>query len=104
MENPFHVGQMVVCIKDEWDTIEGPPCLSIPKKGQVLPIFEISGDYLGFKGFYAANGGLSGFHYHGFAPVQDATNLEFSDAEIEEEIETIQHKETAEPCPTPYIL
>lgn len=95
--NPFHVGQMVVCISDEWTLFgNNHKHQCDPKLGLTYTVSDSYLDMVELKECFFA------YEYKAFAPIQDATNLEFSDAEIDQEIETIQHQETAKPCP--YIL
>lgn len=87
--NPLKPGDRVVCIADSWEVLfyKRPDKYSAPKKGDVLIIDEVKDEAVCFEkhnfGVY-----LSYFHHTGFAPVQDATDMEFEDTDMETANET----------------
>ena len=71
-------GDRVVCILHEW---EGSPHYRTPSKGDVLIVFASEGLYIAFEEYPDREGKFLGFNYIGFAPIQDATEMEFEETE-----------------------
>ena len=82
--NPFKPGDLVVCIADSWECtfVKHADKYSSPKKGEILTIYQTDGEDICFEkhnfGIY-----VNYFHHAGFAPVQDATDMQFDDEEIQ---------------------
>jgi hypothetical protein len=82
--NPFKPGDRVVCIADSWKRsfCKHPDKYSAPKKGDVLTVDDVQDEDVCFEkhnaGIY-----INYFHHSGFAPVQDATDMEFEDTDTE---------------------
>lgn len=81
MENPFLIGDRVVCINDQWHCVCGYEYAK-PRKGQCLNVAEVVDEWLGFDEFYGTRGERAGFLYTHFAPVQDATEMESDESEV----------------------
>ena len=79
-QNPFMPGDRVVCIisgSGTWQNPEGTP-MPQPKKGDVFLVESIyEYDYLIFVEIPAKS-----YHYRHFAPIQDATEMEFEETEF----------------------
>ena len=70
--NPFSPGDRVVCIVDgEWSNDLGIPCQQ-PKKNCIYTVFETNEKSISLVGFDP----FHGYDYRGFAPVQDATEMQ----------------------------
>lgn len=75
------VGDRVVCI-DEY--IDGPDHIPSPQKGDVLTVDRVWHDEVGFEKYdHLAPEEQTWFIYWHFAHVQDATEMEYSESEIE---------------------
>lgn len=87
--NPFKPGDRVVCIDEK---IEGPAIVPSPKKGEILKVDEVDGTWLRFYKYDL--GWASFFNYWHFAPVQDATDMEFEDTDTETtNVAAVEHLE-----------
>lgn len=92
--NPFKPGDRVVCLVSSWKMtfVKHDDKYSAPKKGEVLTVDQVEGEDVCFEkhnvGIY-----INFFHHSGFAPVQDATDMEFDDAETADETEVAHVEE-----------
>lgn len=82
--NPFKPGDRVVCLVSSWNTIyEGDPKRnSFPKKGEVLVVDDTRDNLVSFAKHNIGDC-VNWFTACSFAPVQDATDMEFEDTDTE---------------------
>ena len=82
--NPFKPGDLVVCIADSWHIIkeENPLKNSFPKKGEVLTVDNTRINLVSFAK-HNIDDCVNWFTHDSFAPVQDATDMQFDDEEIQ---------------------
>jgi hypothetical protein len=90
--NPFKSGDRVVCLKDDWVHETGPAVNNFPKKGEVMPVKKVYGIYVSFDKYDLSTNDVYFVHWN-FAPVQDATDMEFDDAETADETEVAHVEE-----------
>lgn len=76
-QNPFMPGDRVVCINDNW---VGGVKSKDPKKGEVLTVSKTVSAYVIFDK-YDTDIYQNEYHYSGFAPAKDATDMEFEETE-----------------------
>ena len=82
--NPFKPGDLVVCITDSWYTVseEDASKISLPKKGDILTVYNTRINLVSFAKHNIDNC-VNWFTHDSFAPVQDATDMQFDDEEIQ---------------------
>jgi hypothetical protein len=92
--NPFKSGDRVVCLVSSWNTIFSgdPKRNSFPKKGDVLIVDDTRDNLVSFAN-HNIKGCINWFTHYSFAPVQDATDMEFDDAETADETEVAHVEE-----------
>ena len=79
--NIFSEGQKVVCISEDFPIIEkwstGEETNNKPKKGEILVIDEILGDFLMFNK-YSSEGEINWWKYDRFAPIEETDTSSFN--------------------------
>jgi hypothetical protein len=81
--NRFSEGQRVVCISEDFPIIEkwstGKETNNKPKKGEILVIDEILGDFLMFNKYSSVNN-INWWKYDRFAPVDETKSAVIANA------------------------